>query len=350
MESLIIMILAVLALVLAGALVAAMRRGSAGRETLDPHVLELKSELDKVTDLVRELEKDRENKFGELTSQLKSVGENTNALAATTGQLKEALANTRVRGQWGERMAEDVLRLVGFVQGVNYKKQTTLEGIGSRPDFTFLLPKDLTLNMDVKFPLDNYLKCVESRDAEEENRYRHQFIRDVRARLKEVVTRDYIDPGRKTLDYVLVFIPNEQIYQYIHEHDSALIDDALASKVVLCSPVSLFAILVVIRQAVDNFSVEQSSNEIISELGKFEDQWDRFIKQMDTLGKRIDDAQKDFGVLVGTRRRALERPLGRIHGIRQQRGLAISEDTGQENLPELNEAFVESTDSFSDDR
>ncbi|MCH2518773.1 MAG: DNA recombination protein RmuC, partial [Dehalococcoidia bacterium] len=203
MESVIIIILAVLALVLTGALVAAMRRGSTGRETLDPHVLELKSELNKVTDLVRELEKDRENKFGELTSQLKSVGENTNALATTTGQLKEALANTRVRGQWGERMAEDVLRLVGFVQGVNYKKQTTLEGSGSRPDFTFLLPKDLTLNMVVKFPLDYYLKCVEASDAAEENRYRQQFIRDVRAQLKEVVTRDYIDPGRKTLDYVL---------------------------------------------------------------------------------------------------------------------------------------------------
>ena len=350
MESVVIIILVVLALVLTGALVAAIRRGSAGRESLDPHVLELKSELDKVTNLVRELEKDRENKFGELTSQLKSVGEHTTALATTTGQLKEALANTRVRGQWGERMAEDVLRLVGFVQGVNYEKQTTLEGSGSRPDFTFLLPKDLTLNMDVKFPLDNYLKCVEARDAEEENRYRQQFVRDVRARLKEVVTRDYIDPGRKTLDYVLVFIPNEQIYQYIHEHDSALIDDALTSKVVLCSPVSLFAILVVIRQAVDNFSVEQSSNEIISELGKFEDQWDRFIKQMDTLGKRIDDAQKDFGNLVGTRRRALERPLGRIHAIRRQRGLAIPEDTGREDFPELSEAFVESTESVSDDQ
>ena len=350
MESVVIIILVVLALVLTGALVAAIRRGSAGRESLDPHVLELKSELDKVTNLVRELEKDRENKFGELTSQLKSVGEHTTALATTTGQLKEALANTRVRGQWGERMAEDVLRLVGFVQGVNYEKQTTLEGSGSRPDFTFLLPKDLTLNMDVKFPLDNYLKCVEARDAEEENRYRQQFVRDVRARLKEVVTRDYIDPGRKTLDYVLVFIPNEQIYQYIHEHDSALIDDALTSKVVLCSPVSLFAILVVIRQAVDNFSVEQSSNEIISELGKFEDQWDRFIKQMDTLGKRIDDAQKDFGNLAGTRRRALERPLGRIHAIRQQRGLAIPEDTGREDFPELSEPFVESTESVSDDQ
>ena len=350
MESVAIVVLAVLSLALTGSLFVAWRRGSTSRERLDPHFVELKSELDKISALVRELEKDRENKFGELTSQIKNVGEQTTALATTTGQLKEALANTRIRGQWGERMAEDVLRLVGFVQGINYVKQATLEGSGSRPDFTFLLPQGLTLNMDVKFPLDNYLKCMEAKNAEEEARYRQQFVRDVRARLKEVVTRDYIDPAHKTLDYVLVFIPNEQIYQYIHEHDSALIDDALSSKVVLCSPVSLFAILVVIRQAVDNFSVEQSSNEIISELGKFENQWDRFIKQMDTLGKRIDDAQKDFETLIGTRRRALERPLDRINAIREQRGLALPEDTGQLDMPELNEALIEATEPIRDDR
>ncbi len=350
MESVAIVVLAVLGLALTGALVAAWRRGSTSREQLDPHFAELKSELDKVSSLVRELEIDRANKFGELTSQIKNVGEQATALATTTGQLREALANTRIRGQWGERMAEDVLRLVGFVKGINYLKQETLEGSGSRPDFTFLLPNDLTLNMDVKFPLDNYLKCMEARDAVEEIRYRRQFVRDVRARLKEVVTRDYIDPGRKTLDYVLVFIPNEQIYQYIHEHDSALIDDALSSKVVLCSPVSLFAILVVIRQAVDNFSVEQSSNEIISELGKFENQWGRFIDQMATLGNRIDAAQKDFGSLVGTRRRALQRPLDRIKAIREQRGLALPEDTGQQDLPELNEALIEATGRFEDDQ
>ncbi len=147
-----------------------------------------------------------------------------------------------------------------------------------------------------------------------------------------------------------MFIPNEQIYQYIHEHDSALIDDALTSKVVLCSPVSLFAILVVIRQAVDNFSVEQSSNEVISELGKFENQWGRFIKQMDTLGKRIEDAQKDFGSLVGTRRRALQRPLDNINAIREQRGLALPEDIGQQDLIELDEGLIEATNTSRDDQ
>lgn len=350
MESVSIVVLAILSLVLAGAFVAAWRRGSTNRRQMDPHFAELKSELDKVSGLVRELEKDRENKFGELTNQIKNVGVQTTALATTTGQLKEALANTRIRGQWGELMAEDVLRLVGFVQGVNYLKQTNLVNSGSRPDFTFLLPQDLTLNMDVKFPLDNYLKCMEARDPEEESRYREQFVRDVRARLREVVTRDYIDPGQKTLDYVLAFIPNEQIYQYIHEHDNGLIEDALSRKVVLCSPVSLFAILVVIRQSVDNFSVERSSNEIISELGKFENQWGRFIKQMDTLGKRIDDAQKDFGNLLGTRKRALQRPLDNINAIREQRGLALPEDAGRQELTEFDADLIDTTTSSDDPR
>jgi len=316
----------------------ASRNAEHSQDTYLGHqVTELRQGLERVGNAVQELKTEGTSQSLELKGVMSGLGNQMTALNATNSALREALASPRIRGQWGERMAEDVLRLVGFVKDVNYLKQATIdagEDGGSRPDYTFLLPQGLTLNMDVKFPMDNYMKCIEARDAEEESRYRQQFVRDVRARLKEVVTRNYIDPGRKTLDYVLVFIPNEQIYHYIHEHDSALIEDALASKVVLCSPVSLFAILVVIRQAVDNFRVEQSSNEIISELGKFEDQWGRFIKQMDTLGKRIDDAQRDFGSLAGTRRRALERPLNRIEAIRQERGLSLPADIGHPEDPE----------------
>ena len=323
----------------------ALRNVEHSQDTYLGHqVTELRQGLERVGSAVQELKVEGTSQSRELKEVMSGLGNQMTALNTTNSALREALASPRIRGQWGERMAEDVLRLVGFVQGVNYLKQATIdasdEGGSSRPDYTFLLPQDLTLNMDVKFPLDNYMKCIEAKDAEEEARYRLLFVRDVRARLKEVVTRNYIDPGQKTLDYVLVFIPNEQIYHYVHEHDSALIDDALASKVVLCSPVSLFAILVVIRQAVENFRVEQSSNEIISELGKFEDQWGRFVKQMDTLGKRIDDTQKDFATLVGTRRRALERPLNRIEAIRQERGLGLPveighpEDQGELELPE----------------
>ena len=61
------------------------------------------------------------------------MGEQTLALNTTTGALREALASSRVRGQWGERMAEDVLRMVGFVEGVNYVKQKAVDAAELAP-------------------------------------------------------------------------------------------------------------------------------------------------------------------------------------------------------------------------
>ena len=330
LQALIVALLVLVALLLLGLVALLLRTWGQSRRgeveqregLLDRQLTDMKAELGKVSDLVRTLEKERENKFGQLTSQLRLMHEQTTALNATTPGLRETLANTRVRGQWGERMAEDVLHLIGFVEGVNYVEQKSLEG-GARPDFTFLLPREQSLNMDVKFPLDNYLKYVEAETPPEQERYRGYFLRDVRGRLKELVTRDYINPQQNTLGCVLMFIPNEQIYHFIHEHDASLMDEALKSQVALCSPMSLFAILVVIRQAVDSFTVEQTSNRIVSELGAFNRQWEQFVAALQTVGRRIEATQKAFDTLNGQRRRGLERPLQRIEAIRQQRGLEL---------------------------
>ncbi|MDQ1434021.1 MAG: recombination protein RmuC, partial [Actinomycetota bacterium] len=107
---------------------------------IDQQLVSMTGELGKVNELVRELEHDRHKAFGELSNELRRQHEGLNALSEHTQQLREALANSRVRGQWGERMAEDVLRLAGFLEGVNYRKQATLASAG-RPDYTFLLPK-----------------------------------------------------------------------------------------------------------------------------------------------------------------------------------------------------------------
>ena len=290
---------------------------------IDQQLRQMTTELEKVSTLVKDLEKDRVEKFGQLASQLKTATEHTAALVQTTATLREALSSTKARGQWGERMAEDVLRLAGFVENVNYVKQKTIAGSGSRPDFTFLLPRKLTLNMDVKFPLDNYLKLLDAKSDPERAKYRTDFLRDVKARIKEVSTRDYINPEQNTVDSVLLFIPNEQIYAFIHEQDSAILDDGIRQGVVFCSPLTLFAILAVIRKAVDNFSLEQTSNEILSLLGDFKKQWGEFLGKLELVGKRIGDAQKEYEALTTTRRRQLERPLNRIEDLRMQRGLPI---------------------------
>ena len=90
------------------------------------------------------------------------------------------MASPTARGQWGERMAEDVLRLAGFVENVNYVKQTQLDGATGRPDFTFPLPKGHELYMDVKFPMAGYLRFLDATTDAERQAHRAAFLRDVR--------------------------------------------------------------------------------------------------------------------------------------------------------------------------
>lgn len=292
------------------------------KRLIDLQLERMTEELEGVAQLMTTLEKDRAEKFGSLTHQLKATSEQTTALIETTNKLREALVSTRVRGQWGERMAEDVLRLAGFIENVNYLKQKQIDGTRARPDFTFLLPRNLCVNMDVKFPLENYLKYLAATSELEKERFRSLFLRDVRAKIAEVATRDYINPEQNTVDYVLLFIPNEQIYSFIHEHDSFILDEALKNRVVFCSPLTLYAILAVIRQAVDNFALERTSNEMLSLFGAFKKQWQEFIVRMEQLGKRIGEAQKEYENLLTVRRRQLEKPLREIDALRSQRGLA----------------------------
>jgi DNA recombination protein RmuC len=290
----------------------------AKKRLIDARLEEMATKLTSLNSLMQAIERQRAEAHGVLTGQLERATKATDRLHDTTAQLREALASPQRRGQWGERMAEDVLRLAGFVEGINYVKQQRVAE-GTRPDFTFLLPDERRIHMDVKFPLANYLKMLDARDDRAREDGTKQFLQDVRARVKEVTTRDYIDPASGTVDYVLVFIPNEQVYAFIHDRDSSLLDDAMRCKVVLCSPMTLYAILAVVRQAVDNFHLEQGSKQILELLGEFKKQWGKFVEQMERMGKRLDDAHDDYQQLVGVRTRQLDRQLDKIDDLRAAR-------------------------------
>jgi len=331
-----LIVIVIVALVFTGLAVILMirllRQGNSRSEdsALGHQVGEIRQGMDRVNQAIQNLNVDRAKQSERLETMLTSLNSSSSAL-------RDILANTQVRGQWGERMAEDVFRLIGFVESVNYTKQTAVADGHSRPDFTILMPENKKLNMDAKFPLTNYMKFVEAESEHEAQEHSRAFIRDVRDRTREVVGRDYINPDDNTLDYVLVFIPNEPMYHYIQQHGADVVEEALRNRVVLCSPISLFAILSVIRHALDNFAIEQASDQILSELAGFDRQWDRFTKQMDLVGKRFELAQSGFETLAGTRRRALERPLARIQAIRKQCGIpdAIEDDIEEAlSLPE----------------
>ena len=306
------------------------------KQLIDQQLEQMNKQLESVRMFVNNMEKDRVDKFSELGTQLK-------ALTTSTTTLREALSSTKARGQWGERMAEDILRSMGLKEGFNYEKQVQLDGASSRPDFGFLLPGDLRLNMDVKFPLDNYLRYLNAGTDVERDSYKSAFLRDARNRVKEVTGREYIDPKGGTVRCVLLFIPNESIYAFLHEHDSTLIEYGLENRVICCSPLTLFAVLLVIRPAVDNFALRKAEEEIIGLIGQFNKEWREFKGALKTLGKQFDTAQGTYEKLTGRRQRALERPLVKIEDIRQQRGITVAE------VPELSSASISDLESTDDE-
>jgi DNA recombination protein RmuC len=272
-------------------------------------------QLDRLRLLVQSLDQQRAEGFGELAARLEQAGRATAELNRTTDALRQALAAPQTRGQWGERMAADVLRAAGFVEGVNFLRQSA--SVAGRPDFTFPLPGGRCVHMDVKFPLDNYLRHLEATAPDEQERTKRAFLHDVRNRITELARRDYIDPGSGTLDQVILFLPNEHLYGFVHQSDAQLLDVALRYKVVLCSPLTLFAVLAVIRQAVDDHVMEIKSAEILDLLGGFTTQWEKFTDQLERLGARLDSTQKAFDDVNGVRRRQLERQLDKIDDLRQ---------------------------------
>lgn len=282
---------------------------------------DMQERMEKVQSLMTEINKAVPEKYGQVSSAIEQIGKQSEDLRKTTESLNRALSSTQVRGQWGERMAEDILRTVGLQENINYVKQKPVEGGKSRPDFTFFLPNNLKVNMDVKFPYEKYRDFLDADGDSDKEQAKKLFLGSVKDRIKEVTNRDYINPEENTVDYVLVFIPNERIYTFIQESDSSILDEALRQKVILCSPLTLYAMLALIRQAIDNFNLRQSSREIQALMGGFSKQWERFIDSMKLVGSRIDSARSAFDDMVGKRTRMLDKQVKQIDRLNKAEGI-----------------------------
>ena len=291
----------------------------------------------RLTELNQELDQLRQQNAG----QFSSVSEAVNMLAQRTANLNEVLSSSQKRGQWGERLAEDMIRAAGLVEGVNYSKQDTTAG-GGRPDFTFVMPPDRVLFMDVKFPLDRYVAHLDAADDTTRASTKAEFVKAVKSHVDALAKRDYVDQTTEdALDYVLMFVPNESISGFVHEADPHLIDWALERKVVLCSPLTLYAFLVVIRQATESFHTEQTAAEITQQINKFSKEFENYSAAVDKVRATFVKLDSELGAIAtdGTRFRKLAVPVRDIEKLRKRQG-----------TPELDaadgNALEESVDDF----
>jgi len=300
------------------------------KELIDRNIESIGKTLTEVQRRIEEVGKVSGEKITEVATLIKKHEEVTAKLKDTTEHLGNALASSKKRGEWGERMAEDIIRLIGMVEGVNYIKQKTLEHATGRPDYTFLLPNSLKINMDVKFPLDNYVRYLDAESEHDKKRFRDELLKNTKTMMKEVTGREYINPAENTVDYVLIFIPNEQVYGFINEMDPKIMDEALKQKVILCSPFTLYAVLAVVRQSIENFNLERTASEILTLLMDFSKQWTAFKDKFKAMGERLDAAKREYDALTTTRSNALERPLRKIDELGKRNHISLVEDIALE--------------------
>ena len=301
------------------------------KQLIEEQMNAITKQISKFSDVVMKYEKDGAEKFGELSNGLKLFGTQTKTLTEKTSKLGEVLSSSQSRGQWGEKMAEDVLTMAGLIEGIQYDKQKQIEGGTQRPDFIFNLPEEKKLNMDVKFPLNNYMKFLED---DGNTLHRDNFLKDVRNHISTIANREYIDPEGGTVDFVLLFIPNESVYSFILQTDKTIIDIALKKKIMICSPLTLLGILALIRQSIDCFNLKKEGDNIISLMGRFSSEWNKFTDSIQKVGDRLASAQKAYDDLVGPRKKQLERPLDKISALRDERNISNSSETNIRVLEE----------------
>lgn len=266
------------------------------KESLETIEKNLKDRQDELKNLATESHR----QFGTISESIKIHKEVAEKLSARTDNLGKILSNNKLRGDWGERIAEDILRYAGFIEEVHYQRQTAGE-TGSRPDFTLLLPNKRKINIDAKFPFNNLQAFQEAESEGLKKEYLQKFTADVKQKIREVSTRDYINEEEDTLDYVILFVPSEVVYGFINDQLRDVVDEAFQKKVLFTSPTSLYATLRIIMESYRHFMYEKNIKEVLKIVQGFIVNFGRFSEEFSAFDDTIKKLRQNFDQIADTR-------------------------------------------------
>lgn len=262
---------------------------------------------------INRVEKERGQQFGELAKALEQQRQVSTELRESTQQLNRVLSSNQQRGEWGERIIEDLLQANGLMEGVHYARQKPLGETGLRPDITLLLPNDRSVPVDVKFPLSELQKIVSTDSKQAKEIHAKQFARDVKGKIDKVA--EYIDPAAGTLDYAILFVPNEAVFAYLNRMNPEILDYALSKRILVVSPFTFLIVARTVMESYRNFMIGDKLKEVVRYIDDFVGEWGKFRDKFEKYGRSIDTLKSDYDELIGTRVRQMERRIGKIQEV-----------------------------------
>ncbi|MCK5490829.1 MAG: DNA recombination protein RmuC [Candidatus Pacebacteria bacterium] len=278
------------------------------KEMVDKIDLELRESQKKIENT----EKERIGEFSKMKTILEEHKIITGELRNSTDNLKKILSNNQQRGKYGEEVAENILKMLGFVKDLDYTVNLRQDTNANRPDITIKLPDKTKINIDVKFPYSALQKLQEVDDELEKKKYLDRFKIDVKQKIKQVTSRDYINSEERTLDFVIMFVPNESIFSFICDKLNDVTSEALEKKVIITGPFSFAAIARMIKQSYNNFKIQEDLHRVVNLIGKFKQEFSKYSDEFDRLGDRINSMSKQYDSLATTRTRQLTKVIDQI--------------------------------------
>ncbi len=286
----------------------------------------LTSSLARVERSVSDLERERAEQWGRLDTQLTAVQTTGEALRFQTSALAGALRSPNVRGAWGEVQLRRVVEHAGMLARVDFDTQVqgvNEDGVGVRPDAVVRLPGEKVVVVDAKAPLAAFLEAAQAvrpgedpeQAAERQLRAGDQHAQALRSHVDALAAKKYWSAFSSTPELVVCFVPGESFLTAACEADPALLEHAMARRVVLATPTTLLALLRTVAMTWQQEALAGSAREVF-ELGR--ELYARLAGlggSVGRLGKSLDRAVTDYNAMVGGLERRVLVSARRLHDL-----------------------------------
>lgn len=241
-----------------------------------------------------------------LKGVIENLMEQNKSISKEANNLTQALrGKNKVQGDWGEMILERVLEDSGLIRGREYDLQHTIvEGSGvvrneetaraMRPDAIVHYPQERDVIIDSKVSLSAYYDFFSAESEDERKDAMKRHLTSVKSHIRELSVKDYSRYHSTSLEFVVLFFPNEGAFNLALQLDPNLWMDAYNKKVVLMGPLNLIAML---RSLLDLWKKEyqiHNIQDIVAEANKLYDKFVSYAEKFNRVGSQIESLQKTY--------------------------------------------------------